>query len=165
MFFGVPHQGLAVECLVPMIRDSPNRALLESLGKNSPLLCRLQREFTGVIGTKCRQVVSFYETERSSTAQQVRFLSLNVLYLLTHVQVQGGRWEMSGPSEVLVEVSSANCGSLRQHPINRNHSEMVKFSSRQDDLYHRVVLALKPLLVQAQSLQTSREAQVSHNCG
>ena len=71
---------------------------------------------------------------------------------------------MSGPSEVLVEVSSANCGSFRQHPINRNHSEIVKFSSRQDDLYHRVLLALKPLLVEAQSLQKSRGGYIRNNC-
>lgn len=72
MFFGVPHQGLAVECLVPMIRDSPNRALLESLGKNSPLLSRLQREFQMAMDTRCCSVVAFYETERSFTAQEVR---------------------------------------------------------------------------------------------
>ncbi|RFN45021.1 hypothetical protein FIE12Z_10749 [Fusarium flagelliforme] len=143
MFFGVPHQGLAVECLVPLINDAPNRALLESLGKNSPLLCRLEREFRSAIGTRRRQIVSFYETERSLTAQQV----------------EGGKWQLSGPSEVLVEVSSATCGSLRQHPINRNHSEMVKFSSRQDDLYQRVLQALKPLLEDSRSLQT----QVGYN--
>ena len=101
MFFGVPHQGLAVECLVPMIKDSPNRALLESLGKNSPLLCRLQREFSDAIGTKCCQIVSFYETERSSTAQQVLcplfpFVISSDLRLGTRWKM-GNEWTKRGP--------------------------------------------------------------------
>lgn len=82
MFFGVPHQGLAVECLVPMIKDSPNRALLESLNKNSPLLSRLQREFSGALGTRRCPIVSFYETERSPTAREVRWTFLVKLYPL-----------------------------------------------------------------------------------
>ncbi|KAF5573352.1 ankyrin protein 3, partial [Fusarium pseudocircinatum] len=57
-----------------------------------------------------------------------------------------GKWDMSGPSEVLVEVSSATCGCQKQHPINRNHSEMVKYSGVHDQLYRRVVIALRPIL-------------------
>ncbi|KAL5611091.1 hypothetical protein FOBRF1_007208 [Fusarium oxysporum] len=129
-FFGVPHRGLAVECLVPLVKDRPNRALLESLNKNSALLERLQKEFEKLLRVRRRCVVSFYETERSPTA----------------VQVEDGKWELSGPSEVLVEVFSATCGSQQQHPINRNHSEMVKYSSAHDQLYRRVTIALRPVL-------------------
>uniref|UniRef100_A0A0C4DIJ2 Nephrocystin 3-like N-terminal domain-containing protein n=1 Tax=Fusarium oxysporum (strain Fo5176) TaxID=660025 RepID=A0A0C4DIJ2_FUSOF len=110
-FFGVPHRGLAVQCLVPLVKDNPNRALLESLNKNSSLLDRLQIEFDKISKARSLSVVSFYETEKSPTAIWVN-----------------GRWEMSGPSEVLVEVFSATCGCQKQHPINRNHSEMVKYS-------------------------------------
>jgi hypothetical protein len=53
---------------------------------------------------------------------------------------------MSGPSEVLVEVFSATCGCQKQHPINRNHSEMVKYSGVHDELYRRVIIALRPVL-------------------
>jgi len=53
---------------------------------------------------------------------------------------------MSGPSEVLVEVFSATCGCQKQHPINRNHSEMVKYSGVHDQLYRRVLVALRPIL-------------------
>lgn len=53
---------------------------------------------------------------------------------------------MSGPSEVLVEVFSATCGCQKQHPINRNHSEMVKYTGVHDQLYRRVVIALRPIL-------------------
>jgi hypothetical protein len=58
---------------------------------------------------------------------------------------------MSGPSEVLVEVFSATCGCRKQHPINRNHSEMVKYSGVHDQLYRRVIIALRPVISMTQS--------------
>ncbi|KAH7202858.1 uncharacterized protein BKA55DRAFT_531394 [Fusarium redolens] len=128
-FFGVPHRGLAAECLVPLVKDYPNRALLESLNKNSPLLERLQVEFDKISQARSFSIVSFYETEISPTAAWVN-----------------GKWEISGPSEVLVEVSSATSGSQNQHPINRNHSEMVKYSSVHDQLYRRVIIAIRSVL-------------------
>lgn len=70
-FFGVPHRGLAVECLVPLVKDHPNRALLESLNKNSSLLERLQIEFDKISQEGSFLIVSFYETERSPTAAWV----------------------------------------------------------------------------------------------
>jgi hypothetical protein len=57
---------------------------------------------------------------------------------------------MSGPSDVLVEVFSATCGCRQQHPINRNHSEMVKYSGVHDQLYRRVIIALRPVIRIAQ---------------
>ncbi|RKK67319.1 hypothetical protein BFJ69_g14612 [Fusarium oxysporum] len=128
-FFGVPHRGLAVECLVPLVKDNPNRALLESLSKNSSLLERLQIEFDKILKARGLSVVSFYETEKSPTAAWIN-----------------GKWEMSGLSEVLVEVFSATCGCQKQHPINRNHSEMVKYGGVHDQLYRRVLVALRPIL-------------------
>ncbi|KAF5716140.1 ankyrin protein 3 [Fusarium mundagurra] len=128
-FFGVPHRGLEVRCLVPLVKDNPNRALLESLNKNSSLLDHLQSDFGKISKTRGISVVSFYETEKSPTAVWI-----------------DGKWDMSGPSEVLVEVFSATCGCQKQHPINRNHSEMVKYSGVHDQLYRRVVTALRPIL-------------------
>ncbi|RBA15607.1 hypothetical protein FPRO05_12214 [Fusarium proliferatum] len=128
-FFGVPHRGLEVKCLVPLVKDNPNRALLESLNKNSSLLDHLQNDFDKISKARSLPVVSFYETEKSPTAVWIN-----------------GKWDMSGPSEVLVEVFSATCGCQKQHPINRNHSEIVKYSGVHDQLYRRVVIALRPLL-------------------
>ncbi|RKL10114.1 hypothetical protein BFJ68_g8729 [Fusarium oxysporum] len=128
-FFGVPHRGLAVQCLVPLVKDNPNRALLESLNRNSSLLDRLQIEFDKISTARSFSVVSFYETEKSPTGALVN-----------------GKWEMSGSSEVLVEVVSATCGCQKQHPINRNHSEMVKYSGVHDQIYRRVIVSLRPIL-------------------
>ncbi|KAG9495576.1 hypothetical protein J7337_013826 [Fusarium musae] len=73
-FFGVPHRGLEVKCLVPLVKDNPNRALLESLNKNSSLLEHLQNEFGKISKARNLTVVSFYETEKSPTAIWVRRL-------------------------------------------------------------------------------------------
>ncbi|KAK1533432.1 hypothetical protein CPAR01_10140 [Colletotrichum paranaense] len=129
MFFGVPHQGLAIESLVPLVKNQPNRSLLESLNKNSALLQRLEKEFNNVISAKRPSIVSFYETEKSPTAIEVN-----------------GKWELSGPSEVLVDVSSATCYSNQRHPIDRNHSEMVKYSHGHDVFYRRVTTVTRELL-------------------
>ncbi|PFH60082.1 hypothetical protein XA68_11470 [Ophiocordyceps unilateralis] len=108
----------------------PNRSLLESLYKNSALLQRLDAKFCSALSAKRPQTVAFYETEQSRTA----------------VQTEDGRWELSGPLEVLVDVTSATCGCTRQHPIDRNHREMVKYSNHYDQLYTRVKIALGSLL-------------------
>ncbi|KAF5231474.1 hypothetical protein FANTH_13386 [Fusarium anthophilum] len=128
-FFGVPHRGLEVKCLVPLVKDNPNRALLESLNKNSSLLEHLQNDFGKITKARSLSVVSFYETEKSPTAIWIN-----------------GKWDMSGTSEVLVDVLSATSGCQKQHPINRNHSEMVKYSGVHDQLYRRVLIALRPIL-------------------
>ncbi|KAL7928945.1 ankyrin repeat protein [Trichoderma chlorosporum] len=107
LFFSVPRQGMAIESLVPLVKDYPNRSLLESLNKNSALLQRLEKDFRNAFGTK--------------------------------------------HPKVLFDVSSATCGSNHQYPINRNHSEMVKYNSQYDDLYTRVRIALKPLMRRSQS--------------
>lgn len=71
IFFGVPHQGLAIESLVPLVKNQPNRSLLESLNRNSALLQRLDKEFNNVINARRPSIVSFYETEKSPTAVEV----------------------------------------------------------------------------------------------
>lgn len=71
MFLGVPHRGMAIESLVPLVKNNPNRALLESLGPNSALLQHLENDFNGAFRAKRPDVVAFYETEMSPTAVEV----------------------------------------------------------------------------------------------
>ncbi|KAL7918361.1 ankyrin repeat protein [Trichoderma austrokoningii] len=146
LFFGVPHQGMAIESLIPLVKDYPNRSLLESLNKNSALLQRLEREFGNAFGIK-RPRISFYETEKSPTA----------------VEIEDDKWELSGDLEVLVDVSSATCGSNHQHPINRNHSEMVKYNNEYDELYMRVRVALRPLISGSRGKSVAVSAEAGNN--
>ncbi|KAL7780982.1 ankyrin repeat protein [Trichoderma afarasin] len=147
LFFGVPHQGMAIESLVPLVKDYPNRSLLESLNKNSALLQRLEKDFSNAFGTKRLRIVSFYETENSPTA----------------VETEDGKWKLSGDPKVLVDVSSATYGSNNQHPINRNHSEMVKYNNQYDELYTRVRIALEPLVRISQNKSIALSTVVGSN--
>jgi hypothetical protein len=71
LFFGVPHQGMAIKSLIPLVNDNPNRSLLESLNTNSAVLQRLQKGFSDAFGARPPQIDSFYETETSPTAVEV----------------------------------------------------------------------------------------------
>lgn len=73
VFFGVPHDGMDIMSLIPMVGDGPNRFLVESLSRiNSQILSIQQREFESALGGQGdSEVVCFYETEESPTAQQV----------------------------------------------------------------------------------------------
>jgi hypothetical protein len=71
LFFGVPHRGMTIESLVPLVKENPNRNLLESLSKTSALLPRLEKEFSNAFGARPSRIVSFYETEKSHTAVEV----------------------------------------------------------------------------------------------
>ncbi|KAH7001010.1 hypothetical protein EDB80DRAFT_83814 [Ilyonectria destructans] len=148
LFFGVPHQGMAIESLVPLVKDYPNRSLLESLNKNSALLQRLEKEFSNAFGAKRPRIISFYETEKSPTA----------------VKTEDGEWKLSGDPQVLVDVSSATCGSQCQYPIDRNHSEMVKYSNEYDRFYERVKTALRPLVSRSQSKSDVGSTEVGSGC-
>ncbi|KPM39165.1 hypothetical protein AK830_g7399 [Neonectria ditissima] len=140
VFFGVPHDGMDITSLVPMVENGPNRFLLESLSNiNSQVLSTLQREFHTAMGQEGdSEVFCFYETEMSPTA----------------VKTELGGWAMEGPLKVLVNKTSAThtrkWENEEEHicPIARTHSNMVKFKHMDDD-YRRVVPKLKHLAHEA----------------
>jgi len=71
VFFGVPHSGLDIASLIPMVGDHPNRCLNESLSHNNSQILNMQRrEFHEVLGKEGdSEIVCFYETVRSPTAE------------------------------------------------------------------------------------------------
>lgn len=71
VFFGVPHEGMDISSLIPMVGAGPNAALIHSIDRiNSHILSIQQREFHLALGEKgyC-EIVCFYETLESPTAQ------------------------------------------------------------------------------------------------
>ncbi|KAI8403830.1 hypothetical protein FOFC_15320 [Fusarium oxysporum] len=128
VFFGVPHDGMDISSLIPMVRDGPNRFLIESISHvNSQILSIQQREFHAALGDQGdSEIFCFYETEKSPTAHKD----------------ENGDWSMLGPKACLVTKSSAtHCRSWERGPehtcaISRTHSEMVKFGP-QDHEYHK----------------------------
>ena len=72
-FFGVPHDGMDTQSLIPMIGNQANRFLVESIGHvNSQILSIQQREFHTALGSEGdSEIVCFYETVESPTARKV----------------------------------------------------------------------------------------------
>ncbi|KAH8897563.1 hypothetical protein GQ53DRAFT_712018 [Thozetella sp. PMI_491] len=135
VFFGVPHLGMDISSLKPMVGDGPNRALLESIGTNAQVLSQQYEDFRAALEHQGEvEVVCFYETLESQTA----------------IQDLNGKWEMDGPRAVLVSPQSAtHCrpwedGPEYRCPINRTHSEMVKFGHH-DEEYDKVIERIKGL--------------------
>ncbi|KAH7013689.1 hypothetical protein EDB80DRAFT_863617 [Ilyonectria destructans] len=150
VFFGVPHDGMDISSLLPMVGDGPNRFLVESIGHvSSQILAIQQREFHTALGDKDHsEVFCFYETLKSPTAQQD----------------ENGRWEMKGPAAVLVTKSSATHGRHWEDgpehicAIARNHSDMVKFGP-QDHEYANVRQRLRNLARRALTVQSRTQSK------
>jgi hypothetical protein len=74
VFFGVPHGGMDIASLIPMVDEGPNRPLIESIGASSSALDDLQQTFHPSLGGQGqKEVICFYETELSPTAREVSF--------------------------------------------------------------------------------------------
>ncbi|KAH6637140.1 P-loop containing nucleoside triphosphate hydrolase protein [Chaetomium tenue] len=142
-FFGVPHEGMDISSLIPMVGVGPNVPLIRSIDRiNSYVLTAQQREFHLALGEKgYSEIVCFYETLESPTAQ-----------------FKDGKWEMGEPTAVLVtKFSATNCrpwedGAEHICAIARTHSNMVKFGPR-DHEYDKVCEKLKGLARRALTIR------------
>ncbi|KAL0257572.1 hypothetical protein SLS55_008386 [Diplodia seriata] len=131
LFFGVPNQGMNIESLLPMVGSNPYLQLLQTIGEklNPAFLHDQAQRFQMILDAKEFPIVSFYETKMSPTAVFV-----------------DGRWQMSGPPEVLVNPTSARHGRSFGSdvvPVNKSHSDMVKFDGPQDTVYYLVLHKLQ----------------------
>ncbi|KAL6900169.1 hypothetical protein GGI43DRAFT_60665 [Trichoderma evansii] len=152
VFFGVPHGGMHIESLMPMVDDGPNHPLIESIGASSSVLDRLKQDFHLALGSRGeREVLCFYETEQSPTPQ----LDAD------------GKWKMIGPPTMFVTKSSAiHCRSWENDnihicPIARSHSEIVKFGP--GDSYYNDVLERLYGLVQRAARPATRQVAIRKN--
>jgi triacylglycerol esterase/lipase EstA (alpha/beta hydrolase family) len=76
LFFGVPNDGMDIESLIPMVKDQPNRFLLESLATINSQVSRLQsKNFSRILGQAQFRMFCFYETKLSPTAAKVSISS------------------------------------------------------------------------------------------
>ncbi|OTA03428.1 hypothetical protein A9Z42_0038970 [Trichoderma parareesei] len=163
VFFGVPHKGMDITSLIPMVGDGPNLPLIKSIGESSPALDQLQEDFHPALGDQGQaEIICFYETVESPTAQQVlrTFILLVIAWYVDSQckQDQDGRWRMNGPPTVLVTKASAiHCrpwenDDIHVCPIARSHSEIVKFGPA-DSLYNGVQDRLLGLAQRAVTIQ------------
>ncbi|KAM4062561.1 tetratricopeptide repeat domain-containing protein [Hirsutella rhossiliensis] len=149
VFFGVPHDGMDISFLIPMVGDGPNRFLVESISRiNSQILSIQQRDFHKALRAEGEsEIVCFYETMQSPTAKQD----------------ESGNWAMSGPLKVLVTKSSAtHCRPWEDGPehncaVARSHSGMVKFRPN-DPEYDKACERLRGLARRAVTGRHRRQA-------
>jgi hypothetical protein len=69
LLFGVPNQGMEISHWLPMVRGQPNETMIQLLSPRSPFLIDLDQRFSGISIIRSLRLVSFYETERSKTAE------------------------------------------------------------------------------------------------
>jgi hypothetical protein len=75
LFFGVPSQGMDISSLLPMVGDQPNRYFLESLNRDSEILQEQRTKFPEAFNFRDSEVISFFETQASPTAERVSWLN------------------------------------------------------------------------------------------
>ena len=75
---------------------------------------------------------------------------IDFVYVLTNEIQEDGRWTMTGEPAVLVDPFSATQGGTTGFslPMNRTHSNLVKFNVRDED-YERVLAYLRTYVERA----------------
>lgn len=150
LFFGTPNQGMNIKSLIPMVESQANEEFLRSLGTDSADLRRQAQQWSKVVDTPHSdilshklEIISYYETSTSPTALKV-----------------GDLWKMAGPQAKLVDRSSATHGRRWERnerfvqPIDRDHSELVKFRNRNDATYVSHVLPrLQAVMYETETIQ------------
>ncbi|KAH8894176.1 hypothetical protein GQ53DRAFT_744927 [Thozetella sp. PMI_491] len=115
IFFGVPSTGMVTSHLLAVVKDQPNRTLLDDLSEGSPYLHKLEKQFGGISYDRKMRFFWGYETRKSRTV----------------IRTPGGSYSMSGPEVVLVTKESATKGLCSLEPastiqFDESHSNMVK---------------------------------------
>ncbi|CAG9990569.1 unnamed protein product [Clonostachys byssicola] len=125
MMFGVPSLGMHQSHLQAMVEGQANETLVQDLSREngSSYLRQLNKAFDGLSFLKTTCIYWAYETQETPTA----------------VLQNDGSWSRNGTPAVLVNPDSATChnntkNKLSTIPINKNHSNMVKFSRGDKDL-------------------------------
>ncbi|KAK2477469.1 hypothetical protein H9L39_09957 [Fusarium oxysporum f. sp. albedinis] len=146
LFFGVPHRGMDNSALLAAIGLQANREFLESLRIGSPELEKQSQLFSSVSALDGSVIFSFFETCISGTAK-----------------MDNGKLTMNGDPAILVSKDSANHTEEYSRfliPINRSHSELVKFERYSDD-YERVLECLQEILETTREIITRRLANTT----
>ncbi|KAI0896566.1 hypothetical protein F4806DRAFT_508444 [Annulohypoxylon nitens] len=124
IFFGVPNLGMVQSHLEAVVVGQANINLIKDLSPKSAFLHQLDEQFSGVSALQSCLIYWCYETMESSTV----------------ARDSDGKWSRTGPKEILVTPESATRGLYGDDtkrnsifPINKDHSDIVKFSENDSD--------------------------------
>ncbi|KAI0885796.1 uncharacterized protein GGS22DRAFT_188084 [Annulohypoxylon maeteangense] len=147
-FFGVPNLGMEQSHLEAVVMGQANSELVEALSPKSTYLYHLDEQFSGISYFQNYLFYWCYETMKSPTV----------------LLGSDGKWSRTGPEEILVTPESATRGlhGDAKHcdlifPINKDHSNIVKFSENDQD-YSVLVRLLKQIFFSRDSTGTEELA-------
>lgn len=153
IFFGVPNTGIRIEHWLPIVKDQPNEVLVHDLRPGSEYLLNLQRSFEAQFIYAKSKILSIFETMRTQTAKVCDVIETwsEEAKNINFVQFDDGRWQLTGPREILVEEASAtkpmdqapDSISLYTMQMNQNHADLAKFVHRHDLNYRNLVMQLE----------------------
>jgi hypothetical protein len=144
MFFGTPHKGLLIDDMQRILAaNHPRSNLLEQIRPGTDLGKLQLANFKNL--TRDLRIVSFYET------QQTRQLEQNA---------ETKEWARTGPYVTAVKSESALL-ELPDHAetkvkVDADHSQMVKFESKEDAPYPIVLSHLRKFEEEARTIVVSR---------
>jgi hypothetical protein len=169
-FFGVPNRGLDIKNIRTLVKDQRNEHFIDDLREGSALLKHAHRHFLRGFQLNDCQITSFYET-RDTRAVVVCLLHTVYYLLIGHALTllmlkvrEDGNWNRSGEMVRIVTEESAtwalpteaNYGRI---PIDANHSDMVKFTDRNDRHYMTVLERLHGCVGKARGVIENRLAK------
>ncbi|KAI5785784.1 hypothetical protein EDC01DRAFT_617990, partial [Geopyxis carbonaria] len=125
IFFGSPQRGLRTEELKEMVNSSASHAakdLLSDLTPGSDFLEQLKNDVGETLDSFPGHIVTLYETRTTASVQEVGTT---------------GKFARCGPKVKMVENYHAELGHERELriPVDKDHSELTKFSSSADTTY------------------------------
>ncbi|KAI9771315.1 MAG: hypothetical protein M1840_002285 [Geoglossum simile] len=133
-FFGTPHQGLRINELKEMIDteaggEESRVNLLKQLDEGSEFLETQKEDLLRVWGEFQGKIFSFYETVKTSTVRKL----------------ESGKYERGGPEVMMVKNFSSKIYLPYEYrlPVEKNHTDMVKFASEVDTTFQTVVKHMK----------------------
>ncbi|KAL1615371.1 hypothetical protein SLS56_011838 [Neofusicoccum ribis] len=148
IFFGVPSDGMKTESLRPLFKEQAQRNMLDNIDELNPAY--LREVSSGYMHALAKLVdctsFYFYEMLLSPTLVRREIAAIGEHKL---------RWDRNGPPEVLVSSHSATQGKLNENdpnhrvfPVQKTHSDLVKFSSENDTTYKTVVDCLESVITE-----------------
>jgi hypothetical protein len=147
-FFGVPHLGMEMSHLLAIVQGQANEPLVRTLSRDGGYLTLLDDQFRGIALFPKIRIISAYET-KMSRATQVSNAVPTTCVLLTvfsklQVSAEGSITRTGQPHVAVDRLSAVHGGSESRFPINKDHSNLVKFSENDSD-YHTVVSYLNEI--------------------
>jgi hypothetical protein len=155
MFFGTPHEGLRTYDLEEMVDaesggyETSRHNLLKQLREGSEFLETQKEDLSYIWDEYKPKIISFYETEQSATVAKVRLKPSHSAHyadrLISFLQSASGSYSRSGKESEMVKRFSAQLfvPTERRVPVHKDHTNMVKFASKEDPTYRTVVRYLQ----------------------